>query len=175
MARSGEWLVETCSLATAPAPAADDLPACPRRPGVPRLGGPADLAHQQLIRCNQRERRPRCDDATSCRWLGDRDIGSQARRAARHQQSPRQEPARPPLRESASSVVDAATIIPSTDSGVSAATQPGCPCSSTSRCMCRYETVPAISASIPRHPDVVRLIHQSTRPFTTALPAAAHQ
>ena len=33
-------------------------------------------------------------------------------------------PPRPPPRESASSVVDAATIIPSTDSGVSAATQP---------------------------------------------------
>jgi hypothetical protein len=29
-------------------------------------------------------------------------------------------------------VVDAATIIPSTDSGVRAATQPGCPCNSTS-------------------------------------------
>ncbi len=46
----------------------------------------------------------------------------------------------PPLRldhESASSVVDAATIIPSTDSGVSAATQPGCPCRATSTCMCR--------------------------------------
>jgi len=46
-------------------------------------------------------------------------------------------PPRPPLRESASSVVDAATIMPSTDSGVSAATHPGWPCDSTSRCMCR--------------------------------------
>jgi hypothetical protein len=46
-------------------------------------------------------------------------------------------PPRPPQRESASSVVDAATIIPSTHSGVSAATQPGCPCTSTSKCMCR--------------------------------------
>lgn len=36
-------------------------------------------------------------------------------------------------RESASSVVDAATVIPSTDSGVSAAIQPGWPNSSTSR------------------------------------------
>ena len=36
-----------------------------------------------------------------------------------------------------SSLVDAATLIPSTDSGVSAATQPACPCRSTSRCMCR--------------------------------------
>jgi hypothetical protein len=33
--------------------------------------------------------------------------------------------------------VDAATIIPSTDSGVRTATQPGSPCSSTSRCICR--------------------------------------
>ena len=39
--------------------------------------------------------------------------------------------------ESASSVVDAATIMPSTDNGVSAATQPGWPCRATSRCMCR--------------------------------------
>ena len=44
-------------------------------------------------------------------------------------------PPHSPARESASSVVDAATIIPSTDSGVSAATQPGCPCNSTSACM----------------------------------------
>ena len=42
-----------------------------------------------------------------------------------------------PDRESASNVVDAATIIPSTDSGVSATIQPGCPCSTTSMCMCR--------------------------------------
>ncbi len=44
----------------------------------------------------------------------------------------------PPLRpdlESASNVVDAATIIPSTDNGVSAATHPGCPCRTTSMCM----------------------------------------
>jgi hypothetical protein len=40
-------------------------------------------------------------------------------------------------RDSASRVVEAATIIPSTDSGVSAATHPGWPCSSTSRCICR--------------------------------------
>jgi len=46
-------------------------------------------------------------------------------------------PPRSPARESASKVVEAATIIPSTDSGVSAATQPGCPCSSTNVCMCR--------------------------------------
>ena len=46
-------------------------------------------------------------------------------------------PPRPPDRESASSVVEAATIMPSTYSGVSAATHPGCPCSSTSRCTCR--------------------------------------
>jgi hypothetical protein len=46
-------------------------------------------------------------------------------------------PPRRPDRDSVSKVVDAATIIPSTESGVRAATQPGCPCSSTSRCMCR--------------------------------------
>jgi hypothetical protein len=37
-----------------------------------------------------------------------------------------------PTENRARSVVDAATIIPSTDSGVRAATQPGCPCNSTS-------------------------------------------
>ena len=37
-----------------------------------------------------------------------------------------------PTENRASGVVDAATIIPSTDSGVRAATQPGCPCNSTS-------------------------------------------
>lgn len=47
------------------------------------------------------------------------------------------DPPRPPDRDSASSVVDATTIIPSTDNGVSAATHPGWPCSSTSKCMCR--------------------------------------
>lgn len=46
-------------------------------------------------------------------------------------------PPRPPARESASSVVDAATIIPSTDSGVSAATHPGYPCLATNVFMCR--------------------------------------
>lgn len=44
-------------------------------------------------------------------------------------------PPRLPDLESASNVVDAATIIPSTDNGVSAATQPGWPCSATSKCM----------------------------------------
>jgi hypothetical protein len=83
-------------------------------------------------------------------------------------------PPRSPPRESASSVVDAATIIPSTDNGVSAATHPGCPCSSTSRCMCRYDTVPAIRASNPTHPIVVRRIHRSARPLTAGLPARTH-
>ena len=44
---------------------------------------------------------------------------------------------RSPAHESASYLVNAATIMPSTDSGVSAATQPGCPCTSTSVCMYR--------------------------------------
>ncbi len=46
-------------------------------------------------------------------------------------------PPRLPDRDSASSVVDAATIIPSTDNGVKAATHPGWPCSTTRVCMCR--------------------------------------
>jgi hypothetical protein len=60
---------------------------------------------------------------------------------------------RPSDRDSASAVVGAASIIPSTDIGVSAATYPGWPCSSTSRCICRYDTVPAISASMPDASD----------------------
>jgi hypothetical protein len=43
-------------------------------------------------------------------------------------------PRRPAI-DSASSVADAATIISSTDSGVSDATHPGCPCDATNRCM----------------------------------------
>jgi hypothetical protein len=46
----------------------------------------------------------------------------------------------PPLRpdcDSASNVIDAATIIPSSESGVSAATHLGCPCDATSLCTCR--------------------------------------
>jgi hypothetical protein len=92
MARSGERLIETCSLATAPGAAIDVPPACPS-PWRTRLGGPAHLAHQQLVSCNQRERRPRRDNAARCRRLGDRDVRGQARRAARHQQRPRQEAA----------------------------------------------------------------------------------
>lgn len=45
---------------------------------------------------------------------------------------------------------EAATIMPSTDSGVSTATQPGWPCSATSMCIWRYETIPAMRASSPR-------------------------
>ena len=44
-------------------------------------------------------------------------------------------PPRCPDRDSASSVVDAATIIPSTENGVRVATQPGCPCRATSACI----------------------------------------
>jgi len=44
-------------------------------------------------------------------------------------------PPRRPARDSASSVADAATIISSTDSGVSDATHRGYPFNATSRCM----------------------------------------
>jgi len=84
-------------------------------------------------------------------------------------------PPRPPDRESASSVVDAATIIPSTDSGVSAATHLGWPCNATRACMCRYDTVPAISASNVTHQILVRLIHRSARPVTPDSRKPAHR
>jgi hypothetical protein len=100
-------------------------------------GASAYLAHQQLIGRDERERRPRSDHPSRSRRLGDRDVGGQARHAAAASSAHGKIPPRPPERESASSVVEAATIIPSTDNGVSAATQPGCPCNSTSRCMCR--------------------------------------
>jgi len=98
-------------------------------------------------------------------------IGGQAGQAACTSGTDGKSPPRRPDRDSASKVVDAAMIIPSTGSGVSAATQPGCPCSSTSSCMCRYETVPAISASNPTQPIVVRRIHRSAR-SVTAPPSA---
>ena len=46
-----------------------------------------------------------------------------------------------------------------TDSGVGAATQPGCPCDSTRVCICREDTVPAFSASSATHPVAVHRIH----------------
>ena len=90
------------------------------------LRSAADLAHQQLIERDHSERRPR------------RDHPARRRLAPRRQRSQPGSPCCPPLtaptaasrlappdRDSASSVVDAATIIPSTDSGVSAAIHPG--------------------------------------------------
>jgi hypothetical protein len=40
--------------------------------------------------------------------------------------------------------------------------------------MCRYDTVPAISASMPTHPIVVRRIHRSARPVTASIQARIH-
>ena len=74
-------------------------------------------------------------------------------------------PPRLPDRESESNVVEAATIMPSTDSGVSTATQPGWPCSATSMCIWRYETIPAMRASSPTQAVVVHLIHWPARPL----------
>jgi WD40 repeat protein len=82
-------------------------------------------------------------------------------------------PPHPLERGSASKAVEAATIMPSTDSGVSAATHPGCPCPATSWCMCR--PVPAITASSATHPVVVHPIHPSARPVTTGPPGPAHR
>jgi hypothetical protein len=59
---------------------------------------------------------------------------------------------RPPPRESASSVVDAATIIPSIDSGVSATTQPSWPCNYHQQVHVQIGDRPAVSASIATHP-----------------------
>jgi hypothetical protein len=62
-------------------------------------------------------------------------------------------PPRRPVRESASSVVNAATIMPSPENGVRTATQPGCPCRATSACICRQETVPANKCQQPHAGD----------------------
>ena len=94
----------------------------------------AYLAGQQLIRGRRGERGPCRDHPADQGRLGHRDIGGQAGDAARDQQGPRKRSPLRPDRESASNVVDAATIIPSTENGVSAATQPGCPYRATSMC-----------------------------------------
>ena len=59
-------------------------------PGLAELGGAANLAHQQLIGGDQRERRPSCDHAPDQAWLGHGHIGRQAGNAARDQSCPRQ-------------------------------------------------------------------------------------
>jgi hypothetical protein len=76
----------------------------------------AHLAHQQLMGPDQRKRRLGGDHSAGYRWLGNCDVSGKARHTAHGRQRPRQHPAPPPKRESASSVVDAATIMPSTDS-----------------------------------------------------------
>jgi hypothetical protein len=57
----------------------------------------ANLAHEQLVNTDKRERRPRRDHPPGRSWLGDGNVGSQARRAARDQQRPGQHPAALPL------------------------------------------------------------------------------
>jgi hypothetical protein len=59
-------------------------------PGLAGLSGAANLAHQQLIGGDQRDRRPRCDHAPDQAWLGHGHIGRQAGDAARDQKCPRQ-------------------------------------------------------------------------------------
>jgi hypothetical protein len=145
----------------ATAPATADLPGCPSPPGCARLGGLADLAREQLIRRDQRERRPRRDDAARCRGPGDCDVSGRARGTTRHQQRAQQEPSPPTVARVSHQRRRRSNDHPVHRKRVSAATQPACPCSSTSRCMCRYDTVPAITPSIAMHRIVVRLIHRS--------------
>jgi hypothetical protein len=57
----------------------------------------ANLAHEQLVNTDKRERRPRRDHPPGRSWLGDGNVGGQARRAARDQQRPGQHPAALPL------------------------------------------------------------------------------
>jgi hypothetical protein len=71
----------------------------------------ADLAHQQLVGSDQRERRPCGDHPPGSHRLGHRHVRRQARHTAGHQQRTRQQPTPPPERESASKAVEAATII----------------------------------------------------------------
>lgn len=102
------------------------------REGHTTCGAVADLAHEELVCGDQRERWPRSDDPASYRWFGHCDIGRQARTLPTTSNARGRTPPRLPDRESESNVVEAATIMPSTDSGVSTATQPGWPCSATS-------------------------------------------
>jgi hypothetical protein len=83
---------------------------------------------------DQRERRPPSDHPPGRRRLGDRDVGSQAGHAAGRQRRRGQDPATAAGTRVGQQLVDATTNVPSTDSGVSAATtQPGHPYSSTNR------------------------------------------
>jgi hypothetical protein len=123
------------------------------RPGRSGLGGAAGLTHQQLVGGDQLERRPCCDYPARRRRLCDRDIAARlatlpAVRSVQGRKPPRLPAARlgqqssrgrhdhPVNRQRRQRRHPPRLIMPSTDSGVSAATQPGWPCSSTSKCMC---------------------------------------
>jgi hypothetical protein len=63
--------------------------------------------------------------------------------------------------ESARSVVDGATIMPSTDRGVSAATQSGCPCDSTVRCVMKVRDR---AGDQRQHPYAAVVVHRIDPP-----------
>src|SRR5262249_44695645 len=119
------------------------IPLADLRPGLSRLRlafacrSAADLVHEQLVGpMSANDGHAAITRLAAVGWatatLAARLAALPATRSAQGSFPPRS-----PARESASRVVEAATIIPSTDSGVSAATQPGWPCSSTSVCMCK--------------------------------------
>ena len=128
--------------------------------GQPR---PAGLTHEQLVGADERKRRPGRDHPTGWRGLGHRDVAARLAALPTISRAHGSTQPRSPARESAGSVVDAVTITSSTDSGVSAATQPGCPCSSASVCMWRLGDRPGDQRSSATHQAVVYLIHPSGR------------
>jgi hypothetical protein len=112
------------------------------QPGLPRYRlaaarrTAADGVLQQLVGAYERERRPRGNHSRRRCWLGHGNVGA-ARLATLPTTS--SVPLRSPAHESASNVLEAATMMPSTDSGVSAATHSAA-----------HAALPAPSASAPQ-------------------------
>jgi hypothetical protein len=88
-------------------------------------GAAAHLAHQQLVGGHQGERRPRRDHPPVAVCCATATFAARLAALPTTSSTQGMNPPRPPERKSVSNVVDAATIIPSTENGVSAATQPG--------------------------------------------------
>jgi hypothetical protein len=90
-----------------------------------RVGGVACLAHQQLIRRSARTAARRQSPGPWPSAQRPRHFAARLARLPTTTRAHGRNPPRAPERESASSVVEAATTISPTENGVSAATQPG--------------------------------------------------
>jgi hypothetical protein len=131
-------------------------------------GATTYLAHQHLVSRDERERRPRGDHPACCRRLGGSDVRREARHAPDCEQGPRQNPAA--AHQSAGRPVGWLALRRSSRPPAAASALPPTPAArSTNRCICRKETVPAISSSSATLPVVIHRIHRPGRPVTAAL------